>query len=216
MPRAALPLIALVAAGCGLLDTDASELSFKYHAHGGTYLDQTVEIVNDGLTPVAPTLQYTPLDAAGLELPDVKVTTVEGSDFGDQVVVPDVKGFDILRFSGGHYRDVRDVRVTVKKVHPVKFPHVNRLLDVAKLDATGRVVTEYEDPFSAVRVHNPNDKPVRLRIVMMAFEDPPRGYPQQVSDQHELGDLIELAPGETKTVEVGGSATATVDAYFSR
>lgn len=218
MRRAQILLIALLLAGCGVLDTSADELSFNYIATNKPgYIDQVVEIHNDGLTAAAPTLRFTPLDMSGHPLRDVRVTAVYGSDFGDQVVVPDLMAYDILRFTGREADDVADVKVTVVKTHAVKFPHVKHLVKLARLDDTGRVVGP-DRPFSATRVTNPNTRPVRIRVMLISFNEARSGEPETVADTLEVGGLIELAPGAGKTLQLEEPAdpSTEIKAYFSR
>jgi hypothetical protein len=147
------------------------------------------------------------------------VTAVYGSDFGDQVVVPDLMAYDILRFTGRDVDSVVDVKVTVVKTHAVKFPHVKHLVEIERLDAAGRDAGS-DRPFSAIRLHNPNTRPVRIRVMLLSFNDAPSGGPETVADTLEVGGLIQLAPGAVKTLELPDHEPADpateVKAYFSR
>jgi hypothetical protein len=81
--------LAVALAGCSLLETTESELSFSYRPFGGDdEMDQVLEIVNDGPGAVVPTLEITPLDSASQPIPGLKVTTAYGSERGERVLPP--------------------------------------------------------------------------------------------------------------------------------
>ena len=69
------------------MTTPPDRLRFEYtRTTGPGYMDQTLDILNTGLSAVVPTLEFTAVDRLGAPLPDVTVTTVFGSHRGDMVV----------------------------------------------------------------------------------------------------------------------------------
>ncbi|MFF3460148.1 hypothetical protein ACFYXH_38810 [Streptomyces sp. NPDC002730] len=84
-------------------------------------MNQQLEIENVYRGSAVPVLSFSALDKNRQVLPQVKVSTVYGSDRGN-LVAPYGTSIDILRFSGPGEHDVSDVRVTVQSTAVAKMP----------------------------------------------------------------------------------------------
>ncbi|NMO51913.1 hypothetical protein HH310_11995 [Actinoplanes sp. TBRC 11911] len=207
----ALSLLSCLLAGCAvspatvtraLADRNQdSSLSFDYTADsGGDYIDQVVQIDNNGDEAVIPTLRYIALDANGVGMPEIKVFTAFGSDHGD-VVVPTSGAWEIVQFVGEGRDKVADVQVTVLRSQHTDYPYVETEPDTEAFDESGRE-DEYFANFRSVKVTNDNDDPIRVRLAFVAWQGLDSG-----ADQFQVAVPV----GELTTVPAHGDATVEVD-----
>ena len=102
------------------------EVTFKYTAFGGNdRIDQILDIHNDGLHAIRPTLEITPLDANHQPIPGVTVTTAFGSGpraAGDLVASRPSTSCTSKATRAG---EVRDVRVRIKHLKQVRYPEMS-------------------------------------------------------------------------------------------
>ncbi len=218
----------LLLAGCGLLTppSPASLLRFQFTPVTGTgYMNQTLTIYNDSARMVAPTLEFTALDATGRPLPAVQVTTVYGSDRGRLVVAPG-GGLDVLIFAGEGARLAEDVAVSVRAAERVDAPAVGVEPIVAPVDDSGRVV-DRNSPFAAVSLRNEDSEPMHVRLVYIIWTEPEGIERQQAERVVPIGDLIVIPPklgtlvpvrGEAQTAmtDAAGHVPTSIKAYLSR
>jgi hypothetical protein len=158
---------ALAIAGCGESApdraSDAPDLRFEFDLESKPgFISQTLTIENPGDAALAPVLELTALDASGEPMPDVRVRTAYGSDEGRVVVPQDWAVLDVLRFEGPGARDVEDVEVRVREAEEVAVERPSEEPQIQRLDR-GRPV-EYAHLFDAVRLTNPGDAEVKVRV----------------------------------------------------
>lgn len=216
-PRVVAALLApLLLAGCGLLvrPRPAAALSFEFApTTGDGYMNQVLTIVNEGNRVLAPTLEFTALDAAGRTLPSVRVASVYGSDRG-RLVVPPGTSSDVLTFTGAGARAAEDVAVSVRTAEPVDVPAVNVQPVVTPVADDGRVL-DRNSRFTAVSVRNDDSEQMTVRLVYIIWTAPPAdpatGQRQQAERVVPIGGLILLPPKHTTVVPVTGEARAAVD-----
>ncbi|MER6593195.1 hypothetical protein ABT214_15350 [Micromonospora purpureochromogenes] len=219
-PGRAAPLLAqvvaglvatLLLAGCGLVvrPRPAAALRFEFApTTGDGYMNQVLTIFNEGTQVLAPTLEFTALDAAGRALPSVRVATVFGSDRG-RLVVPPGAGVDVLTFTGAGARAAEDVTVSVRTAEPVDAPAVDVVPVVTPVDDGGRVL-DRNSRFTAVSVRNDDSEQMSVRLLYIIWTDPPADQRQQAERVVPVGDLIVLPPKHTTLVPVTGEARAAV------
>ncbi|MDN3359006.1 hypothetical protein [Actinomadura sp. DC4] len=198
------------------------EIAFVFkRTTGPGYIDQVLHMTNYGLTATAPTLGFVPLDRAGHVLPGVTVRTAYGSDRGLVVLPPRSPGIDVLAFDGPGFRDVADVRVTVRHRDRLRRPasaaeelHARRLL--------GTRFTEAPQDFDTLLLHNTNGVAVTVRMVCILWEDPPPGAAQQMLRSLPIGGLVSIAAFDEIRVPVTGPVRSlargcgSVKVYYSR
>lgn len=199
-----------------------SEIAFVFkRTTGPGYMDQVLQMTNYGFTATAPTLKFVPLDRAGHALPGVTVRTAYGSDRGLVVLPPRSSGADVLAFDGPGFRDVADVRVTVRHKERSKRPADS----AEELDARRLLGTRFTDPsqdFDTLLLHNTNGVTVAVRVVCILWEDPPPGATQQMVRSLPIGGLISIAPFDEVRVPVTGPvrnlarSCGSVKVYYSR
>ncbi|GAB3939605.1 hypothetical protein GCM10027614_22110 [Micromonospora vulcania] len=166
-------LATLLLAGCGLIARPgpAAALRFQFAATTGDgYMNQVLTIFNDSTTVLAPTLEFTALDANRSALPSVKVTTVYGSDRG-QVVVPPGSGMDVLVFSGDSAQLAEDVAVSVRSTDTVEVPAAQVDPVAVPMDDAGQPL-DRGSPFTAVSVRNDDSAPMSVRLVYIVWTEP--------------------------------------------
>ena len=215
---------AMAIGGCGSSDARkppaaTSDLRFEFKLLAGeNEIDQTVTIENPGDTSLAPELEYTPLDAAGEPMPDIRVKTAYGSDSGRLVVPARWAVLDVLRFEGPGARKVEDVDVRVREADELAIERPTEEAEIQRLDK-GRPV-EYDHLFDSFRLTNPGDAEVDVRVALIEYELPPEGESQQWIRVTELAPLTTLAAGAKKTIrlprQVRGRVIGSVKPYFSR
>jgi hypothetical protein len=231
-----LSLVTCLLAGCSVSpatvtraladqNQDSSTLSFDYTGDsGGDYIDQVVEIGNDGSQAVIPTLKFAALDSNGAVLPDVKVFTAFGSDRGN-VVVPPSGAWEIVEFLGVGSDDVDDVQVTVVRSQNIAYPYVDTEPDTEALDKSGKEDDYYAD-FRSVRVTNDNADPLQVRLAYVVWEGDESSGPEQFQVSVPIGELTTVPAHGEATVQVdpaavesivryGGAFPANVIAYYS-
>ncbi|MFG2422546.1 hypothetical protein ACGFWD_26270 [Streptomyces sp. NPDC048448] len=187
-------------------------LTFTYHRHSGDgVIDQTLSIRNAYMSSVSPVLAFTALDRHRHPLPGVRVRTVFGSDSG-RLEVPYGVGYDILRFSGSGEHQVYDVRVTVTRVTAAKTQADTLPPSAETLDAAGRVVSKFSR-FAAVRVTNPEEFAVSVRIAYLVYDQPAEGETQQTVFVIPIGTLVRIPARSMAIVEVTGDAAHAVAKY---
>lgn len=188
-------------------------LSFTYHPSfpQKETIDQQLEIKNSFRHSVVPTLSFTALDKRHQVLPQVKVSTVFGSDRGT-LVVHYGGGNDILRFSGPGDHQVADVRVTVKSVALARIPSGIHPVEAQALDSNGHAVSKFSR-FSAVQLTNQDAFPVSVRVAYLVYDQLPQGQTQQAVTVTEIGGLINVPTKGTAVVNVTGDAASAVARY---
>ncbi|MFF3257088.1 hypothetical protein ACFYWP_40345 [Actinacidiphila glaucinigra] len=185
-------------------------LSFRYVGDYGVdeTMNQQLEIQNDSPVSVVPVLPFEALDKNDQVLPQVKVSTIYGSDRGT-LVAPWGASADILRFSGSGAHDVADVRVTVRRTAIARIPAGAHDVTTQALDSRGREMSRFER-FSAVRLTNEDDIPVSVRIAYIVWDQPPKGVTQQAVEVTAIGGLAKVPAHGTAVVPVTGEAAAAV------
>src|SRR3954447_6856995 len=164
-------VVALIVFG---FPTSRDEVHFKYTAFGGNdRINQILDIQNDGLHAIRPTLKITPLDAAGQEIPGLTVTTAFGSDRGQRVIASEFTDFDILHFEGERAGDVRDVRVEITKLRQARYPDMTAEVTVDRFEA-GRMVKDFDAPFDAIELRNPNGDALPIKVMLIAWARAPK------------------------------------------
>ncbi|WP_329204075.1 hypothetical protein OG257_00915 [Streptomyces sp. NBC_00683] len=190
-------------------------LSFRYVGDSGEdeTINQMMVIQNASAGSLVPVLSFSALDKKRRVLPDVKVSTVYGSDRGN-LVVPQGQYFDVLRFSGSGVPDVADVRVTVKSVALTRLSSGQGDLSVTTqaLDADGAEISRFER-FSKVEITNDNDFPVFVRVVYILWDQPDEGETQQAVEVTPVGGLTEVPASGTAVLDVTGKAKAAVERH---
>ena len=225
MRRLTLAIVAALTIGaCGSSAaperaSDVPELRFAFELESDPgFISQTLTIENPGDTSLAPVLELMALDASGDPMPDVRVRTAYGSDQGRVVVPADWAVLDVLRFEGPGAREVDDVDVRVRTADEVAIEPPTEEAEVQRLDR-GRPV-EYADFFDAFRVSNPGDTEVKVRVVLIEYEDAPEGESQQWVRVTPLAPLTTLAAGGKETIRLPrkfrGRVIGSVKPYFSR
>jgi hypothetical protein len=191
-------------------DVLSKALSFHYVGDSGVdeTMNQQLEINNASQNSVVPVLSFTALDKNHHVLPQVKVSTVYGSDRGN-LVVHYGAGYDVLRFSGPGKDDVADVRVTVRNTTTARIPAGLHEVTTQAPDSHGREITKF-DRFSAVRLTNKDDFPVSVRIAYVLWDQPPKGVTQQAVEVTAVGGLTRVPAHGTAVVHVTGKAAAAV------
>lgn len=221
-------VVTLLLAGCGLVTPPgaASLLRFEFApTTGDGYMNQLLTIYNDGTRLLAPTLEFTALDAARSPLPAVRVTTVYGSDRG-RLVVPPGGGVDVLVFTGEGAQLAEDVTVSVRAAEVVDAPVVGVEPVVTPVDDSGRVL-DRNSRFTAVSLRNEDSEPMSVRLVYIVWTEPEGDERQQAEQVVPVGDLIVLPPKQSTLVPVTGAARtavagaagrvpASIKAYLSR
>jgi hypothetical protein len=198
---AALLALTSALAGCGAMaaaPTRPGDLSFEYTAIADEgNMDQVLQITNDGDSAVVPTLEITPLDKGGLPIEGLKVTSAFGSERGERVLPALYTDYDVLKFEGERATDVRDVRVTVKRLEQVDYPTVYRDVTVERFD-DGRVVRAGDATFDAIELTNTNPNDIPLRIALIGWARAPRGAPQQADWVIPLSDDLVTVPAKKR------------------
>ena len=125
---------------------------------------------------------------------------------------------DVLRFEGPGARDVEDVDVRVREAEEVAIERPSEEPQVQRLDR-GRPV-EYAHLFDAIRLTNPGDAEIKVRVALIEYEDPPAGESQQWVRVTQLASLTAVPAGGKKTirlpVRLRGRVIGSVKPYFSR
>lgn len=171
-------------------------------------MNQVLTIFNDSEHVLAPTLEFTALDASRDPLPTVKVTTVYGSDTG-RLLVPPGSGLDVLVFSGDGFQLAEDVAVSVRTTETVEAPATQVDPVVIPMDESGRIL-DRGSPFTAVSVRNDNSEPITVRLVYIIWTEPEGDERQQAERVVPIGDLIVVPPKQATPVPVAGQARTTV------
>jgi hypothetical protein len=218
---ATVALVAVSASGCRkaggaesapvIANSHFRGVSFRYVGDSGKdeTINQTLNIANSYQAPVVLRLSFSALDKAHHLLPEVKVSTVFGSDFGN-LVAPHGYSYDILRFSGPGEHQVADVHVTVHQVRPASSPPSGaEEVTTQALDSAGRDVSRFTR-FSQVRLTNTNDMPAAVRVVYIVWDQPAHGNTQQAVEVTPVGDLTLVLPHGTAIVKLTGAAAAAV------
>jgi hypothetical protein len=221
----AIVVAALMISGCGAPVARAPApgqrdlvFDFRLTSKPGV-MDQVLLIGNWDRTGVAPVLALTALDANADPMPDVTVHTAYGSDKGKVVVPPRATVIDVLRFEGPGARDVEDVDVEVTASEEIPRVPTGGELTVEHLDHRGRPV-DLAAYIHGYRVTNDSDAEAKARVVLIEWENPPAGEPQQALRVTPVSPLLTLAPHAKKTVRLPralrGNVIGTVKAYYSR
>jgi hypothetical protein len=171
-------------------------------------INQLLEITNPYRNSVVPVLSITPLDKNRHVLPQVKVSTVYGSDRGS-LVAPYGTTDDVLRFSGPGAHGVADVRVTVRSAAVARIPAGPHDVTTQALDGQGRKITRFER-FSEVRLTNKDAFPASVRVVYILWDHPAEGDSQQAIEVTAVGGLTKVPAHGNAVVPVTGDAAAAV------
>jgi hypothetical protein len=178
--------------------TSRDEVTFKYTAFGGNdRIDQILDIHNDGLHSIRPTLEVTPLDSAGVPIPGLKVTSAFGSTKGKQVISSLFTDFDILHFEGARADEVRDVRVRIKDLKQVRYPDMSDEVTVDRYEA-GVKVEDFDAPFDTVKLTNPNGDALTMKIVLIGWAKAQKGAPQQYEWAIPIDPVVKVPARGTK------------------
>jgi hypothetical protein len=197
----ALLVVALIVFG---FPTTRDQVHFKYTSIAGNgQIDQILDIQNAGQHAIRPTLKITPLDGFGQEMPDVTVTTAFGSDRGQRVIAAGFMDFDILHFEGDRAADVRDVRVAITKLKQARYPAMTEEVTVDRFEA-GRKVDDFDLPFDAIQLHNPNADALAIKVVLIAWGRAKKGQAQQFEWAIPIGDPVTVPANGSKLVPLPG------------
>ncbi len=200
-------LLLVVLGGCSTsVEGPSARLTFSYEGKAAEgFIDQSLSIGNSGGETLAPHLQFIALDRDGRPLPEVRVSTVYGSDRG-LVAVPAEGALDILTFEPtSKIGLVADVSVTVRRADVVDS--VGALpVDIDPLSAAGDAVQNGE-PFASIQLRNPNPLPARVRVVLIVYDNPPPGRSQQAASVLDVAGPLDVPPGEPLRLPVDTSVT---------
>jgi hypothetical protein len=216
---AAALLVALTIAACGQ-DVNPP-LAFKFVSQGpADAIDQTLTIRNREDGALAGVLAITPLDASGKRLTGVAVHTAFGSDRGQVVVPPGTLVNDVLTFRGPAAHRVRDVGVKLTRTIPVPGVAESAVApDVQRYDRDDDPVAT-DKPFASFRVSNDSANAVAARVVLLEYDDPPPGQPQQAIRVAKLTGLLKLAPHASRRISLPAGlrnrAVGSLKSYLSR
>jgi hypothetical protein len=185
-------------------------LHFQYIGDSGVdeTINQQLEITNDNRRSVATLLSFRALDKNHELLPQVKVSTVYGSERG-KLVAPYGISYDFLRFSGPGAHDVADVDVTVNLVVLAHREAGEHGVTTQALDGQGREISRFKR-FSKVRLTNEDPYPVWVRVVYVVWDQPAEGDTQQAVDVTPIAGLTRVPPSGTAEVKVSGAAADAV------
>ena len=211
-------LVALTLAACG--QDINPPLAFTFVSKGPTgSIDQTLTIRNREDAALAGVLEITPLDASGKRLTGVAVQTAFGSDKGLVVAPGGTLVNDVLTFRGPAAHRVRDVDVTLTRSIPVPGVAAADEPSVQRLDRDGDPVAT-DKPFASFRVSNDSAGAVAVRVVLLEYDDPPPGQPQQAIRVTKLTGLLKLAPRASRRISLPAGlrnrAVGSLKAYLSR
>ncbi|GGT85931.1 hypothetical protein GCM10010289_02030 [Streptomyces violascens] len=188
----------------------AQLLDFHYVGDSGENetMNQQLVIKNNARRSQVPTLSFTAFDKNKHVLPQVRVTTVYGSDHGN-LVAPFGSSYDVLRFSGPGEHDVADVRVAVRRTSVARIPAGPHDVTTQALDSRGKEIPRFER-FSAVRLTNEDDVPVSVRVVYILWDRPPNGVTQQAVEVTPVGALMTVPAHGTTVLQVDTAAAKAV------
>lgn len=218
---AILALVLVLWGGDLFSHTDASELSFSYRAQGPSdEYDQVLTITNNGFGAVAPRLKITPLDSASRPISGLKVTSAFGSTRGTQVIPAFYEDFDILKFEGERADEVWDVQVEIAELEQVDHPDLPEGgVVVERYLNEGKPSKEFDDPFDAVELRNPNEDAVPVKLAMIAWQEKKKEQPQQFEWVITNGATVTVPGGGRELVELGpdtaGISYVTVNVFMS-
>ncbi len=139
-------------------------------------LDQALTIKVSGRRVLAPTLQFTPMDAVGVPVAGVTVRSAYGSDRGQLAVMPRGDNIDLLYFQGSGRSRVADVQVRTTAVHELAWKK-HPTPQAIQMDARGNPIRPGYG-FDHVRVVNASRRPMHIRAVVLVLEAtnrPPQG-----------------------------------------
>ncbi|MFC4148028.1 hypothetical protein ACFO0M_17370 [Micromonospora mangrovi] len=177
-------------------------------------MNQLLTIYNDGPTMLAPTLEFTALDAHRRPLPTVRVTTAYGSERGELVIPPGF-GTDVLIFTGEEAQAAEDVTVSVRTAETVNAPRVDIEPVVTPMDDSGRVL-DRNSRFTTVSLKNDDSEQMSVRLVYIIWTWPEKDERQQPDRVVPVGDLVVIPPKQTMLVPVTGEAQAAVASTAGR
>ncbi|MBE2315526.1 hypothetical protein DVA67_006035 [Solirubrobacter sp. CPCC 204708] len=197
--------LALFGAPGWLTHTTAEELSFSYQAIGEEdEFDQVLTIKNDGLGAVAPKLKITPLDSTSQPISGLKVTSAFGSTNGTMIIPSFFEDFDILKFEGARADEVYDVRVEVVELKQVDYPDMPEGgVVIEQYLNEGKPSKEFDDPFDALELHNPNDDDLTIKIALIAWQEKEGDAPQQFDWVITSGPAVTVPANSRKTLRLG-------------
>lgn len=215
---AAVALAALTIAACGQDPNAPLAFQFQSKAPAGA-IDQTLTIRNRDNGALAGVLAITPLDASGNKIAGVTVHTAFGSDRGLVVVPADTLVNDVLTFRGPLAHRVKDVAVKLTRTIPVTGVTVTTPPVVERFDRDGSPVGKGE-PFDSFRVSNDSTGAVAARVVLLEYDKPPPGQPQQAIRVTKLTGLLKLEPHASRQIRLPAGlrdhAVGSLKSYLSR
>lgn len=184
------------------LDASQIETEFTRIAPQG-YIDLSFKVGNPFDVPIILTGRLVARDANGADLPDVTLTSAFGVERGQLVLMPggDV---DIVRVQGPGAAKVEDVALEDLAIEPTDAEPVTDDVDVERLDKRGEPL-EYAMTARAVRLTNPNDVPVRMRVVVLVLRAPVSGVPQGITQTRDVA-TVEVPAGATEDVQLDAPA----------
>jgi len=163
------------------------------------YVDMSLEVANPTDGAVLIEGRLVARDASGDELPDVAVASAFGIERGRMVLMPGAD-IDFVRVEGADQDLVEDVTLEEVRSRPVGVPPADQPVELTTLDAEGREL-EYDAEAVAARLDNPNDVPVRVRIVLLVLAAPVPGVPQQAVQVEDV-TTVDIAPSASQTVRL--------------
>ncbi len=208
--RSSVPLFAgsVLIASCSFGANDEVTADYVDVAELG-FIDQTVFLEHGAGNDVIPTMEYTPLDESGDEVPGVDVSTIYGSDRGQLVVTPDGE-IDILVFSGERVTDVVDVRSAAVESEVLET-RGSPLEEQPLAIADGVEVTK-SDVFDAVELSNNSSVDRALRVVCILWNRPAPGEAQQAAQVDVVVERVMVPAGATVVADASAAFIERTDA----
>ena len=221
----AVLLVLLVGCG-GSSDTDRSPrlaaggdpalaraLSFHYDRIGRYgQMDQVLTISSSAPEPITLTAQLHALDSHGKRLPEVRVSSVFGTDRGEQVLMPGDNA-DALVFSGPGAAEVRDVdvrdlrAVRARGVGVATQPVSARVVNAAGFDIATRFAG------NGVQVENTNDVGLDVQLVAIIWSRPGKGESQQAVQVLRIDGPTHVPAHESLAVRPSATVAATIEKF---
>jgi len=191
----------------------ARDLSFRYERIGKFgEMDQVLVITSKSAVPITITARLGALDQDGKAMPEVRVSSIYGTELGNQVLMPGTN-LDVMVFEGERSADVRSVSVLgveAKRVADAKAapePIVARVVNAADHTVAARFAV------SGVQVENANATDVDVRVVFIIWSRPGKGESQQAIQVLKLSGLTHV-PARGKVTVTPSAADATTIEKF--
>jgi hypothetical protein len=195
--------IALLGAATACADPDENpEFTFAFTsiAEPGS-IDQTLTIHNPTDEDFTTTFTITPLDADGEPVQGVEATTAYGSDQGEMVMLPG-DNIDVVVLTGDNVHDVEDVEIGEVETEELNHPTINNPISIDQWSNYDRYLT----------IDNRN-KPVTVGVVLLVYDLPESGEPQQVTEVVEILPPTPLERGRDQYVDLSDEALDALHEY---